>query len=154
LIGLGCLALAFGVLVYLTDRDPSHASLIPAVAAFAGSHMFGGLGQWLPSFLHPFAFSLFTAAARPSSTSPSYSACWLWWAVNVIFEVAQHPDVNGAVAEGVQVLLGQTWPARLLSNYFLRGTFDVGDIVAATAGALAAAGALYFIHRLETRDAH
>jgi hypothetical protein len=37
----------------------------------------------------------------------------------------------------------------LLSSYVLRGTFDVGDLIAATAGAAGAASLLYVVHRLE-----
>ena len=91
LAALGCLALAAGTLVYLTDRDPSRAALIPAIPALAGLGLFGGPGAWLPSFVHPFAFSLFTAAIQPARRSPAYWACALWWAINVAFEIAQAP---------------------------------------------------------------
>jgi hypothetical protein len=63
--------------------------------------------------------------------------------------VAQVPGINLAVATFVQDALGRTWLTHPLSNYVLRGTFDVGDLVAATAGAIAAAGVLYLAHRLE-----
>jgi hypothetical protein len=149
LVATGLMAMAVGLLVYLIDRDPSHAALIPAVEALAGSSLFGVLGQWIPSFVHPFAFSLFTAATYPSRASAGYSACAAWWAVNVVFEVVQYPGINWAVAEAAEGELGRAWPARLLSNYVLRGTFDVGDLIAATVGAVGAAGVLYFLHRLE-----
>ena len=151
---IGCLALALGLLVYLADRDARHAVLIPAVAALAGSSLFGVLGQWLPSFVHPFAFSLFTAATSPSRASAGYSACVAWWAVNVVFELAEYPGINRAVAQAAEGVLGRSWPARLLSNYVLRGTFDVGDLIAATAGAVTAATVLYLVHRLEVDHEH
>lgn len=151
---LGGLALATGLLVYLADRDPARAALIPAVAALAGSHLFGAIGQWLPSFVHPFAFSLFTAAVRPLHMRSIYRPCLLWWAVNVAFEAAQLPPSNAAIAEGMQSMFGQAWLPALLSSFFLSGTFDVGDLVAATAGALAAAGVLYVVHRPEVKDGH
>ena len=95
----GTLALALGLLVYLADRDASRSLLIPAAAALSAGPLFGELGQWLPSFVHPFAFSLFTAAARPPGSAPAYRACAGWWAVNVAFEAGQHPRVSAPLAE-------------------------------------------------------
>jgi len=154
LVSSGLLAMAVGLLVYLTDRDPSHTALIPAFAALAGSSLFGALGQWMPSFVHPFAFSLFTAATYPSRASAGYSACVAWWAVNVVFEVVQCPGINQPVAQAAEGIFGRVWPARLLSNYVLRGTFDPGDLMAATAGAVAAAAVLYLVCRREVNHGH
>ena len=142
---MGCLALALGLLVYLADRDARHAVLIPAFAALAGSNLFGALGPWLPSFVHPFAFSLFTAAALPSRSAWRHGACAAWCAVNVAFEVGQHPNVSARLAEGLRANLGPSSVSRTLADYFLRGTFDLGDIVAAVIGAIVAAGVLRLV---------
>jgi len=139
---IGCLALALGLLVYLADRDARHAVVIPAVAALAGSSLFGVLGQWLPSFVHPFAFSLFTAAALPPRSAWRNGACAAWCAVNIAFEVGQHPNVSVRLAEGLLDSFGPSSRTRTLADYFLRGTFDVGDIVATVVGAVLAAGVL------------
>ena len=135
----GCVALALGLLVYLLDRSPAQAMLIPSIAALAGSPVFGVVGQWLPSFVHPFAFSLFTAAALAPRPRPRYDACIGWGAVNIAFEFGQHPLLSGRIAEALQDTLGRTALTRSIANYFLRGTFDVADVLAALAGALAAA---------------
>jgi len=119
----------------------------------AGLGLFGAAGAWLPSFVHPFAFSLVTAAIQPARRSPAYWACALWWAINVAFEVAQAPNVSAEVTHVLPHLLGQSWLTDTTSNYLLRGTFAVGDLVAATAGAAAAAAVLRFIHVHEARDA-
>jgi hypothetical protein len=153
LVGVGGFALLVGMLVYMTDRDPAHAMLFPRIAALDTGALFGVLGPSLPSFIHPFAFSLFTAAALQRSTSPAYGACAAWWAVNLAFEAGQHEQIGGKLADGLQLVFGPTWLTRALSNYFLRGTVDAGDIVAATAGALAAAGVLRLVHHLEARNA-
>ena len=153
LVAAGALALALGALVYLADRNPTHAALIPTVPALAGLRLFGTAGAWLPSLVHPFAFSLFTAALAPPGARPAYWACAMWWAVNIAFEIAQAPGVNADVAEALSQLLGQTWLANALSNYLLRGTCDVADLVAATAGAVAAGAVLRFIHLRQTRHA-
>jgi hypothetical protein len=152
LVAPGCLALAVGLLVYLTDRDASRAVLIPSVGALAASNVFGMFGQWLPSFVHTFAFSLFTAAALPSRLAARYGACAAWCAVNVAFEAGQHPQVGARLAEALQRGFGRTALTRPLANYFLRGTFDGNDIVAAVLGAVAAAAVLRLVQGLPEND--
>ena len=148
---VGALALAIGLIVYLTERDPSRAALIPAAAALATGPLVGVLGQWLPSFVHPLAFSLFTAAARRAWTPPAYGACLAWWAVNVAFEVGQHPVVAAPVAAWLAELPQLGSIQALLAAYFLRGTFDPIDLLAATLGALAAAAMLRAVQRGDLR---
>jgi hypothetical protein len=147
LVALACLVLLLGVVVYLTDRDPVRVLLMPAAAAIGGGPWFGPIGQWLPSFVHPFAFSLLTAATLPARSVWQYGACAVWGAVNVAFEIGQHPQVSARLAEGLQAGFGDTMLTRALANYFLRGTFDVGDIAAAVLGALAAAAVLRLVQR-------
>ena len=146
LAALGSIAIAVGLLVYLADRDPSKAALIPTVALLAGSNLFGLLGGWLPSFVHTFAFSLFTAAALPERAAPRYGACVAWFAVNLAFEIGQHPQISGRLAEALHGGLGVLPFSRSLANYFLHGTFDPGDIVAALLGALTAGLVLLLMH--------
>lgn len=153
LVGIGGFAFPVGMLVYMADRDPAHAMLFPRIAALDTGALFGALGAWLPSFIHPFAFSLFTAAALKRAASPAHGACAAWWAVNLAFEAGQHEQISGRLADGLQLVFGPTWLTRAVSNYFLRGTFDVGDIAAVTAGALAAAGVLVLAHHQVTRHA-
>jgi hypothetical protein len=156
LVSLGGLALALGMGVYMSERNAAGVTLLPTIAVLHTGPLFGAIGQSLPSFVHPFAFSLFTAAAMGPTGSPAYRACAGWWAVNVAFEMGQHPQVSVVIARALYDADGDTWPmwlTRPLSNYLLRGTFDVGDLAAATGGALAAAGVLCLIHRLEVRRA-
>lgn len=146
-------ALAAGTLVYLADRPAPPALFVGASALLAMGPLFGTLGQWLPSFAHPFAFSLLTAAARPAGSPPAYGACWAWWAINVAFEIGQHPAVRAPLAATIHDLLGDAWAGHRLADYFIHGAFDVGDLVAVTLGALAAAALLRGTHRWEVRHA-
>jgi hypothetical protein len=149
--GLAC---ALGALVYMTERSTGSVALMPAVLALGSGPLFGTLGLWLPSFVHPFAFALISAALRPPGTAPAYGACLGWWAVNVAFEAGQHPRIASGVAVAVRDLgLDGPW-SRPLTSYLLRGTFDVGDLVAATLGALTAAALLYAVHPREVRHVH
>ena len=61
LVSVALSALLVGLLPYLTDRPAGSAWLIPTIAWLQGMNSFGGAGLWLPSFAHPFAFSLLTA---------------------------------------------------------------------------------------------
>jgi hypothetical protein len=142
LLAIGCLSLAIGILVYLTDRDPTRSLAIPTVDALTGRRWFGAIGLWLPSFVHTFSFSLLTAAALPQRATPRYSICAAWCAVNLTFEIGQHPVPARHLAHLAEAALGNTSLARGLANYFLRGTFDAGDIAAALLGAMAAAGVM------------
>ena len=154
LAATGCLALSIGVLVYLADRDASQAVLIPAIAALAGYNVVGALGQWLPSFVHPFAFSLFTAAALRPAAASRYGACAAWCAVNVGFEVGQHAAFKSQWAEALRTGAGDWVITRSGLNYLLHGTFDSGDAFAAILGALAAAALLHLVDQSpETRHA-
>jgi hypothetical protein len=74
--------------------------------------------------------------------------------VNVVFEVAQHPSLNTSVAQAIEQAWGRNALTRPLTSYVLRGTFDVGDLVAATAGALVAAQVLALARRWEMQHGH
>jgi hypothetical protein len=152
LASAGCLALTVGLLVYLTDRDPAHSTLIPAIGALAGGHLFGVLGLWLPGFIHPLAFSLVTASVLPAGSRWSYGACAIWCAVNIAFELGQHPDVSARLAGALQDTFGDTPLTRAIGSYFIRGTWDPGDVVASLLGALAAAAVLRLVQTSWERD--
>ena len=139
---MGGAVLTLGLLVYLTDRSPPQAALIPAVPALAGRHLFGVLGQWLPSFAHTFAFSLVSAATLGPRAIPRYEVCVFWSVVNIAFELGQHPRLSAHLSHWLQSSFGESPVIRSIARYFVRGTFDVGDIAAAALGALAAAAIL------------
>lgn len=153
LVVLGCLALAAGLVVYLTDRDSSRSLLLPAAGSPFGAPLFGAIGLWLPSFVHPFAFSLFTAAIAAPTARPAYWACVLWWAVDAAFEAAQAPALRDALVPLLQAPSMSSSVTKALANYLGLGTFDVADLLAATAGAIAAALVLRFNSSREERDA-
>ena len=146
LAALGALLLGIGLLVYLLDRPPGHALLLPAWPRGSGGAWFGSVGAWLPSFVHPFAFSLLTAAALGPSPRPRYGVCVAWGLVNTAFEIGQWPPSAGGLAA---VLHGSVLPAplgRALADYFLHGRFDVLDLAAVALGSVAAAALLHFLH--------
>ncbi len=145
LVAAGSGALTLGLTVYLVDRNGLPAVLLPALHGGYGGHgslLFGRAGQWLPSFFHPLALSLFTVAVWPARVPPQQLICAAWCAINVLCEAGQHVALKATAAAAVYTLLGQRATAQTVARYFERGTFDVGDIAAALLGGLAAAACL------------
>ena len=124
-----------GGLVYALDRGGWPLTQLAGFAGLTGlagataAPWFGSVGGWLPSLVHPFAFSLFTAALRTSGAPPATLACAAWGLVNVLFELGAHLESAFGAAGG----------ARALADFFARGRFDPADLAAAVAGAAAAA---------------
>lgn len=116
LIACGVVALALGVFVYLADRPAGSAALLPWAGIHSASALLGAIGGWLPSFTHVFAF-----------------------------EAAQVPAWQTPVVDTVRRWLGDGALTSLFTRYVERGTFDPGDLVAVTAGALAAAAMLALV---------
>ena len=146
LVAIGLAGFMVGLLVYWMDRDTSRVALIPTVPWLAHRHAFGVLGGWLPSLVHTFAFGLFTAAVLPERAAPRYGACVAWFVVNAVFEIGQHPQISAPLAGLLRGDLGGLPLTHALANYFVHGTFDLGDIVAALLGAAAAGVVLRTLH--------
>lgn len=148
LASIALLALLAGVLVYVTDRCAASVAQGPSVAITPTVAVFGALGQWLPSFAHPFAFALLTAALLPPSSPWGYGACASWCAVNVFFEVGQHPLLSTQISDALSAGALSSPPARALANYFVLGTWDAGDIAATLLAGFAAAFVLRIVDTL------
>jgi hypothetical protein len=102
-------------------------------------NLFGSAGAWLPSFVHPFAFSLLTAAALPDRASWRYGACLGWFLVNAAFEFGQLPQLATRLADVIHAVFGSAAVGQRLTWYFMHGRFDNDDLAAAAVGALCAA---------------
>lgn len=145
--GLGVLAL--GALVYVLERPAATVYLLPeAVSLASGTGTgFGVLGSHLPSLAHAFGFILLTVAvSRPPARV--LAICSFWWGVDSLFEIGQHvsiaPHVAGALPawfQGIPILDNT-------AAFFLRGTFDEGDLLATALGTLLA----YFTIRAACRQ--
>jgi glutathione S-transferase len=138
--------LALGLLVYLADRPAGQAMLLPAWPRLADGAWFGSAGHWLPSFVHPLAFSLLTVAALGPSPRPRYGVCVAWGALNAAFELGQLPQVATAIAAALHDSGGPATPSRALADYFVHGRFDAADLAAVALGSVAAAILLRLRH--------
>lgn len=140
------LALALGAAVYVTHRDPAHVLLMPQAFARPGQAWLGAVDAWLPSFVHPFAFSLLCAASSTRRTRPAYEICAFWGALDSLLECGQHPILAARIDSWLASVAGDKLVLRALGRYFVRGTFDIRDLLAGLAGALAAAMVLWALH--------
>ena len=135
------LALGVGLLLYCADRPPGSVLLVPAgLTLFDGTgHLFGPVGGCTPSFLHTLAFALLMVVCLGTkSRSAILAVCLGWFLINAAFEVGQHPQVREVLVERLAAGLGPDWLVVSLRGYFLSGTYDAWDILAALLGAAAA----------------
>lgn len=150
----GLLMLALGVAVYVLDRPDGTAMLLPRswVMHAPGQSWFGAIGGSLPSFVHAFAFSLFTALVLPRTWRHGALACGGWALCETLFELGQHPQVSPWLVQQLHAMAG--WPGmEALRRYFKQGSFSTSDVVAGLAGAALAFGALWWLCYRETGPA-
>ncbi len=151
-MAIALLSLLAGALVYLADRPPEATWFVQnlpfnlSLHNYAGGFL-GGLGKFLPAFVHVFAFSVLTAAVLGETRMIRLNACLFWLAADTAFELGQKfPDQAVKLVPGwfSQVpILDQT------SNYFMNGSYHPLDVLAGVAGA----GAAYFILSI-TKQSH
>ena len=120
----GAFAIALGLALYALSR-PARIPLIPSALHFSHARHESALLGSLPSTLHAFAMPLLTLACVPAMRRwHVLAACGGWFAVDLIFELAQ----------------------RYRTELFPNGTFDGLDVLGACIGAaLACAVALALI---------
>jgi hypothetical protein len=139
LIGVG--ALLIGSLVYLVDRAPEQTYFVYSTGVNISLHnilpdLLGPLSNFLPSFIHVFAFALITAGVVSCGKRGWLIICFSWFLMDAAFEFGQKFSawtlklIPGSF-EGIPIL-------EITKGFFLRGTFDVYDLVAMAIGAAAA----------------
>lgn len=137
---LGFTALTLGAALYVAARPAASVYLLPykGQALLASGSTLAVTGV-LPTFLHVLAFSLLTAAVlRPGGVRAFVAIAGTWLGVNAILEVGQHARLAPAVASALPASFDDVPVLENLGSYLLQGTFDVADLLAATAGAVAA----------------
>lgn len=144
---LGVAALVVGLCVYIAARDAGTAYLLPA--RLTRPIVDSGLGS-LPTFLHVVGFSMLTiAAANPRSMQACAAIALTWCAANVLFEIGQHPAVAPIIANTVPASFDAVPLLNNLTPYFLNGTFDFADLLAATIGGVATVGLVLWLRNKE-----
>jgi hypothetical protein len=150
-IVLAVVALLVGVLVYLLDRQPEHVYFVPQWLAKAinGDTFLGELSNYVPTFVHVFAFILLTMAIvipLPLYRRYLIGVCVFWYALDSLFEIAQTDAIGSAIATHVPKGFAGIPFLENTATYFLTSTFDGLDLVSIGLGAMAAyytVGTLY-----------
>jgi hypothetical protein len=145
----GTLSLIVGLLVYLVDRPAGGAYFLYRTSAAFSLHntlpalLFGPFGGNLPTFIHVFSFSLLTAGLLACKKRGCQIVILSWLITECAFELGQKfVRISPDVFNGVPVLENT-------GSFFVNGTFDSLDLVAATAGA--AAAYLFLVRTMKRR---
>lgn len=138
---MGAAALLMGSLVYVVGRAPDETYFVYSTGINISldnflPDLFGPLGNSLPSFTHVFAFALITAGMVSCGKRGWLIICFSWFLIDSAFEIGQKFStwtVNFVPRsfESIPILENTR-------GFFLRGTFDVYDLVATAIGAITA----------------
>jgi hypothetical protein len=147
-VTLAALFLFLGTLVYLSARPPGSAYLIPHLAITVPPAWHAWLGFVtgpLPTFAHTIAFVLLSAVFARPERSAMLHVCGLWFAIETLLEVGQAAPAALHIAALLPAWFNQVPVLDHVAAYFLRGTFDPLDLVAAGSGVVAAYLILQYI---------
>jgi len=140
LLAIAIGTLCMGVLLYALDRQHDQVYFLSAwtPANYPATRVFGSLGNYLPTFIHVYAFILLTVAVAAPAMNKVIPICLAWFTLDTLFEVAQIDSSAHWIAQHIPAwfsgipFLGNT------ANYFLFGTFDVRDLLSIAAGTITA----------------
>jgi len=133
-------ALGVGVLVYVLDRQAEFVYFVPAWLSLhnhAGS-VFGSISDYLPTFIHVYAFILLTVVVAVPAITKLIPVCLVWFTLDSLFEVAQLNPVAQWIGSHTPGWFNGIPILENTANYFLMGTFDALDLLSIAAGTLAA----------------
>ena len=133
-------ALCIGVLVYVFDRNAESIYLLPNWLSFNSTtgSFFGTIGNYIPTFVHVYAFILLTAAVAVPSITSIIPVCLSWFSLDSLLEVAQISSIARWIAMHTPDWFSGIPLLENTASYFMLGTFDALDLVSIAAGTLAA----------------
>jgi len=160
-VAIACLALLLGVVLYILDRPHDRVYFLDEWFEKEGmldnqsdglGQYFGNLGQYLPTFLHTYAFILLTMVVVFPHKKFKKNIIWIclfWFILESLFEVAQIDAIANSLAQGFPTAFNNIPFIENIPNYFIYGTFDVLDLVSIAVGASFAYLTIYFITQEE-----
>ena len=136
----GALALALGVVVYVLDRPASQTYFITQGASLyqKGAAWFGVFGNYLPDFLHAFAFCLITIGVMGGGRRIAIQASIFWLLVDGLFELGQHKAISKVIVHYIPDWFKQIPLLENTAAYFSHGRFDPLDLLSIALGVVAA----------------
>lgn len=137
---LGIIVLGVGVIIYIVDRPAAHTYFLPQNLSLysATRHVFGLLGNYLPTFLHVFAFCMMTSALLGGDMRSAWKVCSFWFCIDSLFEIGQYPSIAKKV---IAILPGWFSNVPILdntANYLTYGRFDLLDLFSILLGGIVA----------------
>jgi len=142
-------ALSVGVLVYVFDRQAEFVYFLPDWLSFhtqAGS-VFGSIGDYLPTFIHVYAFILLTVIVAVPAITKLIPVCLAWFTLDTLFEVAQIDAIAEWIASHTPGWFSGIPFLENTADYFLMGTFHAYDLASIAMGTLAAYLTVVFLTR-------
>ena len=144
-------ALCVGVLVYVLDRQAEFVYFLPGWLSLHNQavSVFGGIGDYLPTFIHVYAFILLTVVVAIPAISKLIPVCLAWFTLDTLFEIAQLNPIAQWIGSHTPGWFNGIPFLENTADYFLMGTFDTLDLLSIAIGTLAA----YLTVALTTRRA-
>jgi hypothetical protein len=142
-------ALGVGVLVYVFDRQAEFVYFLPGWLSLhtqAGS-IFGSIGDYLPTFIHVYAFILLTVIVAVPAITKLIPVCLAWFTLDTLFELAQIDTIARWIAMYTPSWFNGIPFLENTANYFLMGTFHVYDLASIAIGTIAAYLTVVFLTR-------
>lgn len=150
-IEIGAFMLLLGVAFYLLERPPNRLWLFTALPlGLSGYGVVPRLPTWingsLPTFLHSLSLTVITGGLTVARTSAYVWVSISWLLIHVMFELGQGYGRRLVELDRVPLVSH-------VRNYFVLGTFDEVDIVAAFLGCASALSILMLTrNRQEARN--
>ena len=149
LLLLAALLLVVGVIVYAVDRGGAAYFLFGWTAGHGIAGFFGPIGDHLPTFVHPLAMILLTAAVLRPWPQLLPAIALGWFTVECCFELGQLPPLDAHIAATLPAWFGGVPVLEASADYFLHGTCDPLDVLSIGLGA---AAAYWIVRAIERGD--
>lgn len=151
---IGAVSLLIGTLVYFMDRPAEGTYFIYRFEFILKLHnmindivpgSFGYINNWLPEFVHVFSFILLTAGIISCRRKGCIVICIAWFVVDIVFELGQR--FSSLALQAIPDWFSDVPILESFKGFFRKGTFDLIDLAAIAAGAVAA----YLVLRITTK---
>jgi hypothetical protein len=129
---LGLFSLFLGTLVYLIDRNSMYF-LEKLQLVFYEYNVFGYFGNHLPTFIHTFSFCLITAGILACQKGCYPIIVISWFLFDTFFETLQKYD---SIVTIIPDWFNHIFFLENTKDYFLKGTFDILDVLSIAIGAI------------------
>jgi len=142
---IGLVFLLIGTMVYFIARPPEGTYFVNRFGFISSFHniiygtapdLFGSLGAWLPEFIHVFSFILLTAGVISCRKRGYLVIAIGWFLVDALFELGQ--KYSALVLKIIPSWFSGIPFLESTEGFFRKGTFDMKDMIAILAGAVAA----------------